>query len=254
MINIVIPTYKRAGALVGKDYFETAKYVLPESQRDDYKKTLPAKRMIVIPDESDGNIARKRNWILNNIERPLVMMDDDVRQIVTVEGVYSGGIFKGKSRAIALTLAQAQTVIENGFAMAEEWGCVYWGINVNTDRISYQQYKPISLTQLVLGPFNGHLRHDLFYDERMGTKDDYDFSLQVLRKYKKLLRFNKYSYTCEHGTNPGGLIGYRTRELETKYCKAIMKKWGTHIIKYKLPGEKMADLLNGTVNIPIKGV
>ena len=65
-LNICIPTYKRAGALDGKEYFGSAKYILPESQRDEYIKTLPIKRMVVIPDENDGNIARKRNWILKN--------------------------------------------------------------------------------------------------------------------------------------------------------------------------------------------
>ena len=60
-MNIAIPTYKRANGLLGVEYFPTAKYVLSESQRDDYRKVLPAARMIVIPDEHDGSVAKKRN-------------------------------------------------------------------------------------------------------------------------------------------------------------------------------------------------
>lgn len=255
MINIVIPTYKRACALVGEDYFRFSKYVLPESQRDDYKKMLPAKRMIVIPDENDGNIARKRNWILRNIGRPLLMLDDDVCGLTTTEGIYTGGEFQKAKQMVKLTPDQATNVIECGFNLANEFGCVLWGVNVNTDGRNYQQYKPFSLSHVILGPFSGHLKHDLFYDERMGTKDDYDFSLQVLRKYKKILRINKYSYDCSHGTNSGGLVGGRTLELEAKYCQAIMKKWGAGIIKYTLPPKKPTDLLNAArVNIPIAGV
>ena len=251
-INIFIPTYKRADVLVGKDYFKSARYVLPEGQRDDYRKTLPAKRMIVMPDEFDGNICRKQNWMLDNLERPYVKVDDDVECIGYFEG--RTGMKTGDHRRKILDPLLFDGWARQSFDMAEQFGAKMWGIAQNEDNRIFKEFHPISLRLPVLGPFNAHLGHDLKYDERMGTKDDYDMSLQQLNKYKIIFRWNKFHYICGHGTNPGGLIGYRTRELETKYCKAIMKKWGKHIIKYKLPGEKMADLLNGIVNIPIKGV
>jgi len=256
-ITIAIPTYKRAGQLAGKDYFKNAVYVLPESQRDEYLKVLPSKRMAVIPDDCDGNIARKRNWILDNMPRPLLMLDDDVKRIMMTEGVHK--TIRGKygfkaSEKTVMTPDQAQMVIEQGFNLAYQWGCVLWGINVNTDGRNYQQYKPFSLSQVVLGPFQGHLDHPLRYDERMGTKDDYDFSLQVLHRYKKILRINKYAYDCAHGVNSGGIVSTRSMERETAYCRAIERKWGRRIISYPLKAKKMGDLLNGRVNIPIAGV
>jgi len=254
-VNICIPTFKRSDKLAGMDYFKTANYILPESQKDDYRKTLPAKRMVVIPDEADGNIARKRNWILRNIDRPLLMIDDDVKCLRTVEGMHKTRHgHKKATEKIRLTSEQAMDVIINGFNMAAEWGCVLWGINVNTDGRNYQQYRPFSLSQVILGPFQGHLDHSLFMDERMGTKDDYDFSLQVLNKHKKVLRFNKFSYDCLHGDNPGGIVSHRTMDREAEYCRRIMRKWGSKIISYKLPPERMGDVLNGNVNVPIRGV
>ena len=52
------------------------------------------------------------------------------------------------------------------------------------------------------------------------------------------------------------LIDQRLRkEKEIEYCKAIMMKWGTKVIKYQIPPRKMTDLLNAKkVNVPIKGV
>jgi len=257
MIRIVIPTYKRPKSLAGKEYFTKAKYVLPEKQRDDYLKVLPAKRMIVIPDKCDGNIARKRNWILDNIERPLLMIDDDISCLRMTEGMHESNRSRFKEKGIErikLTIDQAMEVIQNGFNLAAEFGCIFWGINLNEDGRNYQQYKPLSLTQVVLGPFGGHLKHDMHYDERMGTKDDYDFAFQMLNRYKKILRLNKFSYDGAHGDNPGGIVSMRTMETEIHYCQAIMKKWGRHIIRYKIPPKKMADLLNGRVNIPLQGV
>jgi hypothetical protein len=149
---------------------------------------------------------------------------------------------------------QPADVIECGFNLAYQIDCVYWGINLNDDSRSYYQYKPFSLTGPVLGPFSAHLRHNVFYDERLFLKEDYDISIQLLSKYKKILRINKYACSCKHADNPGGVVSHRTMDRERQQCEAIMRKWGKDIIKYKLPGEKMSDLLNGSVNIPIKGV
>jgi len=205
-INLVIPSFKRAGKVFGYEYFRTSRIVIPESQFDGYKQHYEAARLIPIPDDQDGNIARKRNWILRNIPRPLVMIDDDVEYLTTTEGVYNAaGEWTGQTvQKLKLSPEQAENVIMNGFNLAEQIGCKYWGLNVNTDGRNYYQYRPIALTQIVLGPFQGHLDHDLLFDERMGSKDDYDFSLQQLCRYNKVLRLNKYAYYCHHGDNAGG--------------------------------------------------
>lgn len=242
-VNIVIPSYKRSHRLLGKDYFLKAKYVIPESQRDDYFSVLKDhKRIVAIPDDQDGNIAKKRNWILKNIPRPLLMIDDDVRAVYKVHG------------RIRLTPDQAVILIENGFEMASDLGCVLWGLLQNLDPLTSKAYLPFNFRDVTLGPFQGHLKHDLLNDERMGTKDDYDFALQVLNKFGKIFRNNMYAYYCDHGNNEGGIVSMRTMQREIWYCRAIEHKWGRNIIKYPLKPEKMADLLNGSVTVPIKGV
>jgi hypothetical protein len=130
-----------------------------------------------------------------------------------------------------------------------------WGLAQNQDNRIYKEFLPFNLSNIILGPFQAHLDHDLYFDERVGTKDDYDMAIQQLNKYRKVLRLNKFHYICEHGDNKGGIVSYRTREREIEYCKQIMLKWGKKIIQYKIPPEKMTDLLNAKkVNIPIKGV
>ncbi len=250
-LMVAIPTFKRANRLVGKDYFRSAAYVLPESQRDQYLKVLPSKRMIVIPDDQDGSIAKKRNWILRNLSRPVLMVDDDVRCLIHTESMEGRGKPK---QMIELTPEQAEGFIINGFNLAHEWGCVLWGVKQNTDGRNYKQYAPLKLTKVILGPFQGHLEHDLLMDERMGTKEDYDFSLQVLRKYKKVLRFDKFAYYCEHGENEGGIVSTRTMESEMEFNRRIMAKWGRGVIRYPEKPKKMADVLNGRVFAPIRGL
>ena len=249
MINVIIPSYKRSHDLKGKDYFVMAKYCVPESQKHEYIEILGIDRVITIPDDEDGNIVNKRNCILKNIPRPLIMIDDDVKEIC---------YFQSKENMpIKYTLSKKllNEFFENSFGLCKELNCKMWGINQNTDPLAYKQYSPFNLSKIILGPFQGHLEHDLTFDIQMGTKDDYDMALQHLRTYKKVLRLNKFSYECEHGDNKGGIVSYRSKDKEIEYCKRIMLKWGKKIISYQLPPRKMTDLLNAKkVNIPIKGI
>lgn len=248
-MNVIIPSYKRSHDLKGKDYFYMAKYCVPESQKKEYIDVLGKERVITLPDNKDGNIVKKRNWILNNVSFPLIMIDDDVSEIC---------FFESKNNKPIKNSINREDLIDffgKSFELCEEFGCKLWGINQNTDPIAYKQYSPFNLSKIILGPFQGHLKHDLLFDERVGTKDDYDMALQQLNKYKKVLRLNKFSYECEHGDNKGGIVAYRSKEKEIEYCKAIMMKWGTKVIKYQIPPRKMTDLLNAKkVNVPIKGV
>jgi len=248
-INVVIPTYKRWDALVGLAYFgKFAKWVLPESQKDEYSKVLTPKQMIIIPDEDDGNIVKKRNWILKNVKRPLLMIDDDVKSIWYWEDRHDEYLRRLLPKDIA------PLFIQRGFELAKEWGCVFWGIAQNTDDRVYLDFKPFSLVNAILGPFQGHFDHDFLFDARMGTKEDYDMSLQILNKHKKILRINKFAYECVHGDNKGGIVSFRTMKKEIEWCRAIERKWGRKIIKYPLRPTKMVHLLNWRIDVPIRGV
>lgn len=248
-MNVIIPSYKRSHDLKGKDYFFMAKYCVPESQKNEYIKAVGIDRVITLPDNEDGDIVKKRNWILKNIPRPLIMIDDDVKEICYFESDNNNPI------KLILNKNLLNDFFLNSFNLCKEFNCKMWGINQNTDPLAYKQYSPFNLSKIILGPFQGHLEHELLFDNRVGTKDDYDMALQQLHKYKRILRLNKFSYECEHGDNKGGIVSYRSKEKEIEYCKQIMLKWGKKIIQYKIPPKKMTDLLNAKkVNIPIKGV
>ncbi len=255
-LTIVIPSYKRWESLPGYDYFKNAIYVVPQSQYEKYICGRDEKRFIAIPDECDGTVARKRNWILKNIPRPLIMIDDDVDCLTMCEGGEYFEKYGTAKQKIELSPEDAERVFINTANLAYEWGCPMFGFNINTDGRNYAQYKPFSLSQVILGPCQGHLFHDLLYDEDMDLKEDYDISLQALNKYKKILRCNKYAVNAQHGDVKGGSACYRTLERERQACERIEKKWGSKIIHYNIYGKKVkeSNYLNGIINVPIKGV
>lgn len=252
-MNIIIPSYKRSHDLKGKEYFFMAKYCVPESQKDEYINVVGKDRVITLPDNEDGDIVKKRNWILNNVEFPLIMIDDDVSSINYYEN--RKGENDGEHKKKELDKHELINFFKHNFLLCEELGCKMWGLSQNEDNRIYKEFLPFNLTNVILGPFQAHLKHELKFDSRAGTKDDYDMALQQLHKYKKVLRLNKFHYLCEHGDNKGGIVSYRSKEKEIEYCKQIMLKWGKKIIQYRIPPRKMTDLLNAKkVNVPIKGV
>lgn len=252
-MNVIIPSYKRSNDLKGKEYFFMAKYCVPESQKDEYIKEVGENRVITLPDNEDGDIVKKRNWILKNIPRPLIMIDDDVSEIGYYES--RNGKVDGNHSRKTLDKNKLIDFFKHNFQLAEDFGCKMWGISQNQDNRIYKEFLPFNLSNIILGPFQAHLEHELLFDNKVGTKDDYDMALQQLQKYKKVLRLNKFHYLCEHGDNKGGIVSYRSKEKEIEYCKQIMLKWGKKIIQYKIPPKKMTDLLNAKkVNVPIKGV
>lgn len=250
MINVVIPSYKRSEYLMGKDYFYMAKYVVPQSQVEDYLKVLDSDRLVIIPDECDGSIAKKRNWILDNIPRPFIMIDDDVKGLVLYDKT------KEMKVGVKILKEDLEEIFEMLVEMTGEFGCRMGGLTPVPDPMTYREFKPFSLTNMVLGPFTIHLEHDLKYDEWVGSKDDYDMCLQQLNKYKKVFRYNKIAYMdADNEKKPGGIVSYRTMDKEIEWCKRITKKWGNKIIEYNLPPKKMNDVLNAKkFNPPIKGV
>ena len=218
-MNVIIPSYKRSHDLKGKDYFFMAKYCVPESQKDEYIKEVGKDRVIILPDNEDGDIVKKRNWILKNIPRPLIMIDDDVSEI----GYYENRKGKVDGNHSRKTMDKNLLIdfFEHNFNLANDFNCKMWGLAQNQDNRICKEFLPFNLTNIILGPFQAHLEHDLFFDKRVGTKDDYDMSLQQLRKYKKVLRLNKFHYLCEHGDNKGGIVSYRSKEKEIEYCRYL---------------------------------
>lgn len=195
----------------------------------------------VLPDETKGNMAKVRNWILEQgwkKDKWLLMMDDDVR------GVY---YFERKDRRSFRDEEDFEGWVCNGFEMTEDLGAKLWGVNLSDDRRFYRETTPFSLISVVLGTFCGVLPNPLRYDERIYLKEDYDYALQHLQRYHKILRFNKFFYVAEHKDMSGGVTSVRSMEKEREHMKRLQRKWG------KIVRVQEGDI-NPIIKVPIKGV
>jgi hypothetical protein len=240
--SVYIPTYKRYGFVETHNIFPDAYLVCNESEYNHYKNCYPEMKIMACPDSVQGNMGKVRNWIKDNVKTErFVMVDDDVKAILCKEGY----------RQFKMDREHIYEMIENGFVMCEDLGTVMWGINLNYDPRLYKETTPLSMLNVVLGPFNCHIQdRGLRYDENLPTKEDYDYALQVLHKYHKILRFNKYGYMCGHLENQtGGSITFRRMDMEVEQNEYLVKKWGSRVIRYD-----MSKSVNPKVSVPLKGV
>jgi hypothetical protein len=246
-IHVAIRSFRRAGRVSTFGPFPFAHVWVPESQAEDYRRHY-GDRVVPIPDECDGNLGRKLNAILDRSPRDwTLILDDDISRI----GMWEGG------RRHWLDPAQIAAMVNHHFDLAEQLGVRLWGINQNFDPTSYRVFCPINLLSPILGPLTGHLKPELRYDESVLGKDDYDFWLQNVRRYRKTLRANKYHYVHDHGKRPGGFVSMRTAEAERRGAARLIEKWGADIVRPGgVKGKRHSsgkNILNTRIILPIPG-
>jgi hypothetical protein len=212
-------------------------------------------RIVTCPDNLRGNIARVRNWILdqNKDVRGVVQFDDDVKYI---------GVWR-EQKFYKLGADDTEEMIEKGFSLAEQWGMYLWGINMAVDKGCYREGMPFCTVRPVLGTFCGIRPNPLRYDERFSLKEDYDYAIQHLQKYRGIFRMNAYQYMALHNEQAGGCAAYRSREKEREQFDLLQKKWGSKIVredegndKAMVRGENVKKTfdLNPKIIAPIDGV
>jgi hypothetical protein len=238
-MKIFVPSYKRAGDVLTRKVIPDSIIAIHEFEEKDYKKKEGGE-LLIIPDELRGNIAKVRNFILDNAnDDKIVMLDDDVRAIGYYEDCTQN----------EMSYNQVLDFIDNGYVMCEELGCRLWGINLQSDPKFYREYNPFSLLGAVLGTFSCHFKPELRYDEKLFLNEDYDFFLKNIKKYRKVLRFLKYHYMANHLNKAGGCGSYRLKDTEIEQSKIMQKRWGSKVFRFDINRST-----NGIVNVPLKGI
>lgn len=244
---VVIPSYGRAGKVTTMGVFPgPGVLIVPERQGDEYAalQQMPVGWAIEeIPDDRDGNIARKRNAILDLFPgRDILMVDDDYEYLGSWEG--------GRDRR--MSPEDIRGLMVDGFRMVRELGTCLWGVNVQVDRRFYREYTPFGITSPVLGPFlalTGDRPTDLRFDEDLWLKEDYDFSLRVLHRFHRILRFNRVHYRVDHQNATGGVVTHRNMAEEKAQMLRLQQRWGSDVVKLELHRS-----INPIIKVPLKGV
>ena len=255
-ISICIPSYRRP-KVETLDYVKNARVYVDHKEFDEYVKSNPEGSDIVsCPEGVQGNVARIRNYILDQEFQSgvdvVVLLDDDMK-----------GVYRWENKKAKLIEGnQLENFIMKYSIMARDMGVYYWGVNINQDKQVYREYQPFSFLSFLGGPFQCFLNDGgLRYDERLPLKEDYDMTIQQLNKYRRVLRVNFAFYVVKQSINSGGCATYRNVEREEQQLNALIKKWGSKIVKrdkgnrsHNMKSERKHIDYNPIIKVPIKGI
>ena len=253
---LVSPSYRRAGkTTIRKVFGDRVVFAVHEFEEEDYREEEGGE-ILAMPDGLQGNMARVRNWILDRY-----FEEEGIGEIVCVDDDLTGfGHFHHLGRedwagdrsgpwVVYLSPKKIEWFIKQGFLMARELGVFQWGVNLAHDPMWYMEYTPFSFTAPILGPFSAIRKNPLRYDPRLGLNEDYDYFVQQVFTYRKILRFNKYWYMAPHLQGEGGVTGYRTMEKEREQAEIMQGKWGPRIVSYDF-----AKSPNPRIRLPIGAI
>lgn len=259
IVSVCCPSYRRPQVKTLK-YLPFCRVYVDFDEYDEYIKHNPVENIVRCERGVQGNVSRVRNYILDKeFERGadvVCIVDDDMSGIYRFDVNYNTNFGYERHRIESEDFID---FVEKHSILCEEFGYKLWGVNCNSDSLSYRHNAPFSLTSVILGPFCCHLKNDIRYDEKLPLKEDYDLAIQHLNKHRGILRLNGYHYICEQSTNKGGCASMRNRQREREQFELLQKKWGSNIVKEDTSNKGRSKKVkkfdyNPIIKVPIKGI
>ena len=253
-IIVCCPSYLRSSHVETLDYLPSTRVYVAEKELTAYRSSNRGADIEAMPDETQGNIARVRNWVLDKHRKDVVcIIDDDLRNI---------GYFEKGQRVPLRSEKEVMAFLWKHTRLALDLGVTLWGINVNFDSQVYREYTPFSMVSYIGSPFMVHLSPSVRFDERLPLKEDYDFCLQTLNLHRKILRVNKFYYVVRQAEQAGGCSESRSIEFEKEQFRLLQKKWGSDIVRsdslsnsrnHRTTKIRKVDI-NPVIQVPIAGI
>ena len=191
-------------------------FVDSPEEREEY---LEYNRCKVVYTKTKG-IQHARNAILDyfNIGDYIITLCDDVK------GVYE---LKGKKDLRRLNYTGLIKLINLGFDACLKYGTELWGVYpIKND---FYMSRTIAPAGFVIGTFSGIIVNDIRCDTSLQLKEDYDFTIKNIIRFKKIVRFNYYCVEAKHYNNKGGCVDYRNPEMEKAACDRLLELYPNYV-------------------------
>jgi len=223
------------------DYFEEIKKYHNKTNCE----TIPALNDVTWPKvHIGGSLCESRNACLHycqlNDVRFCVEISDDLKKLITNN-------LDGKNKD-----HKELTVQKLVYKMIYELSMtVYALIGLPPTDNPYFATKDIQTGCFIVGDFIviDTSKKVLYFDENLKLKEDYDYTLQHIREFGNVLRYQSALATFEHYTNKGGAVDFRTSENEQQAIKYLHNKWGEAI---KLNPKRENEILLNVKNFNFK--
>ena len=188
-------------------------------QRDLYKNNGWNHGLAVIVTGKTG-ISATRNYILEYAGgQDVVMLDDDLR------GVYR--LNSSETGLVPMSIQNINDFCNDAFKVCRKAGTKLWGIYMVKNH--FFMSNAIDPAGFCISSMSGIISSDIRFDETMPLKEDYDFTLQHVKAFKKVARFNNVCIDALHYTNKGGCQDYRSDDRESEAVDILLGRYPTLI-------------------------
>lgn len=207
---VAIPSKGRAGKIKSQKLITSAFVYVPENEVEAYEKG-GAVNVVGVPLSVRG-ITPTRNWILDNVDDPWVVMIDDDLQIC---GWCEMLEVKGKHRK--LTEGEWIGEWEKLFEVTEGLGYRVWGTSTDGALRSIYPYKPFLFQSYVTASCMGIINSSgIRFDEKFTVKEDYEICLRCVKEDGGVVAARYLYWVNSHWKDEGGCKDYRTKAVERK--------------------------------------
>jgi hypothetical protein len=218
-VQIVIPSKGRpAGIQMGAlKLFPDALVCVGEDEVHHYE--VATKNLLVHPPDVLG-IGPLRQWILDHVEDPtVVMVDDDMHTVYAQTGFNKKRIEHPDTvRAIVERVAQC----------AKDAGARVFGFTQMGHPIDYRPMKPFGLNTWVGGLIGIHGR-ELRFDTTLKLRADIDYCLQSLVKDRIVWVDSRFCFIHQRFAGKGGNAINRSEERHRQEVEYLLRKWGPYL-------------------------
>ncbi len=225
-MKLIIPSKGRANVIGEKALrlFPDATLCVGEDEVGAYEKISPD--LLVHPTSVVG-IGPLRQWILDNVADPcVVMVDDDVTHVYSQVGFHKWRIEDADT---------ARAIVERLAILAQDSGTRVFGFQQAARPLTYANFKPFSLNTWV-GGIVGVVGRELRYDTSLLLRADIDFCLQSLMHDRFVLVDGRYSFIHTRFAGSGGNAGNRSAERHAAEITYLKRKWGRYLDEVQAKG------------------
>ncbi len=167
-----------------------------------------------------GNLVDSRNSALreaNAESKYCMMLDDDLASI-------------SMFNAITTCELSFANLAKEMYKILQSLPLYVAGVSATGNHFYFDPLKPISIKHFIIAScMLTKYPSEIFFDAQFKTKEDYDFTLQHIKKYGGVARINYLAPRFQHYTNKGGVVEYRTNEIEQDSITKLKRKWGDTI-------------------------
>jgi len=187
-------------------------------EASEYQKANPGVKVVVT---GKRGITKTRNFILDYYPEnsKIVTMCDDIQAIQRLSA-------SGKT-LITIVGGDLDTFIQKGFEICMKNKTKLWGVYAVPNYFFMSH--TLSPDGFIIGTFSGIIISGIRMDEQLSLKEDYDFTIKHILKYKKVVRFNNYVVKAKHYSNKGGCVSYRTPKREEVSINRLLELYPEYI-------------------------